>query len=256
MDAAVRAYQSVTQKAVRDRLITDHVDCVRHVLARLVPGLPPFIDTDNLEAAGLLGLVEAAANFESDRGVEFRTFAYHRIRGAILDELRCNCPLPQRVLQQWSQIRQAWDALGEAATPATVADKCGLQESEVEDCLAAIRLTQPEEWREELSQVSRHRIHDGDQAQQLERADEQRLLADAIEQLPERLRLVLSLYFLEELRLAEIGQVLELSESRVSRLLAQAQLQLRAILQNRMHSPPGHGPHFDVKASLSKEFQS
>ncbi|SFI36837.1 sigma-70 family RNA polymerase sigma factor [Planctomicrobium piriforme] len=231
MEAAVKAYQSVTQKEFRDRLVMEHLESVRHVLGRMIPGLPRFIDADNLESAGVLGLVEAAAQFDPTRGVEFKTFAYHRIRGAILDELRRNCPLPQQVLQQWARLRQVWEQLGELASPATVAAACGLTEEEVEDCLTAIRITQPEVWQAELSHHQRASDADAEPIERLNADDERRLLADAIERLPNRLRVVLSLYYMEDLRLAEIGAVLNLSESRVSRLLAQAQLQLKHSLE-------------------------
>lgn len=230
MEAAVRAYQNTTQKDLRDRLVLENLDYVRHLLGRMRIGLPTFIDADNLEAAGVLGLVEAAQQFDPQRGVEFKTFAYHRIRGAILDELRRNCPVPQQMLQRWSEIRQAWERLGEHVTSAALARECGLTEEEVERCLEAIRLTQPESWNEELANVTRSGSMDVPPESAVDEADQQRLLADAIERLPERLRIVLSLYHVKNLRLKEIGEVLGLSESRVSRLLTQAEMQLRGIL--------------------------
>lgn len=256
MDAAVRAYQSTTQKELRDQLVLEHLDYVRHLLGRMLTTLPLFVDADNLEAAGVLGLVEAAGQFDPRRGVEFKTFAYHRIRGAILDELRRNCPLPQHVLQQWSEIRSAWEKLGDRATPAALAEACGVSEGDVEACLEAIRLAQPEEWRDELSAWNRGGCDQTAPDRELDDAEQQRVLADAIERLPERLRIVLSLYYLEDLRLKEIGEVLGVTESRVSRLLARAQMELRSILERddlaagtgRRSSDPGHptlsGPHY------------
>jgi RNA polymerase sigma factor for flagellar operon FliA len=110
-----------------------------------------------------------------------------------------------------------------------------MTEAEVEDCLSAIKLTQPETWHDELSSW-RSACQDAPDPQTcLDAEEERRLLADAIEELPERLRVILSLYYVEDLRLLEIGEVLNLSESRVSRLLVQAQLQLKTILE-RKHS--------------------
>lgn len=234
MEAAVRAYQNVTQKEFRDQLIVEHLEAVRHVLGRIVNGLPGFVDTENLESAGVLGLVEAASQFDPARGVEFRTFAYHRIRGAILDELRRNCPLPQPVLQLWTRIRQVWEQMGEKASATLVALMCGITEEELDECIAAVRLAQPETWHDELAGWRQHSASLHDPAAGLNAADEQKLLADAIEQLPERQRIVLSLYYTEELRLAEIGEVLGVSESRVSRLLSQSQLQIKTILERKL----------------------
>jgi len=232
MEAAVRAYQTITQKEFRDTLVVEHLECVRHVLGRLIISLPGFVDVENLEAAGILGLVEAAGQFDPARQVEFRTYAYHRIRGAILDELRRNCPLPQHVLQQWARIRQAWEQLGEQVSCALVAEKTGLTEEDVETCLTAVRLAQPETWQEEMP-VRRHSASPSDDSS-IDTNEEQQLLATAIEELPDRLRVILSLYYLEDLRLAEIAEVLGLSESRVSRLLAKSQMQLKTIIENKL----------------------
>lgn len=234
MEAAVRAYQHTTQKELRDRLVVEHLEFVRHVLGRVMTGLPQFLDIENLEAAGILGLVEAASQFDAGRGVEFRTFAYHRIRGAILDELRRNCPLPQHVLQQWASLRKAWDQLGHDANSAALARACGLTEQEVEDCIAAVRLTQPESWSEELAVRQPATTTESDPLSGLDAVEQQALLTAAIEKLPERLRVILSLYYLEDLRLLEIGEVLGLSESRVSRLLARAQFQLKSIIERNL----------------------
>ncbi|WP_437192247.1 sigma-70 family RNA polymerase sigma factor [Planctomicrobium sp. SH527] len=230
MEAAVKAYQSVSQRKVRDHLIEDHLHFVRHVLGRIVSGLPGFVDKDNLESAGVLGLVEAAASFDPDRGVAFTSFAYHRIRGAILDELRRNCSLPQHVLETWNQVKRAWEQLGEYATSATVAAACRLSEEVVEECMTAMRFAQPDHWQESLHDHHFVSRESEEALDRLELADQQRILADAIERLPDRLRVVLSLYYLEDLRMAEIAQVVNLSESRVSRLLAEAELQIKNYL--------------------------
>lgn len=225
MDAAVRAYQISSQQASRDQLITDHLKDVRHILGRLLVTLPDSVDRENLEAAGTLGLVEAAHHFDSGRNVEFRTFAYHRIRGAIIDELRRNCPLPQHMLEKWSQIRQAMDQLGGEATTELIAERSGFTELEVEKCLDAIRLTRPETWQDEFS------LADSDEITPLEEQDKTTELTKAIEQLEDRLRSIVVMYYRDELRLKEIGEVLNLSESRVSRLLQKAHVQLKLILK-------------------------
>ena len=92
MEATARNYQQVSQQSEREQRILDHLEYVRHVVGRLVAGLPFGTDVDNLMSAGTLGLVEAANSYDSSRGVVFTTFAYPRIRGAIIDELRRNCP--------------------------------------------------------------------------------------------------------------------------------------------------------------------
>lgn len=231
MEAALRAYQETAQRKQRDELIVSHLGYVRHILGRLLAELPDGVDAENLESAGVLGLVEAASQFDPNRGVAFATFAYRRIRGAILDELRRNCPLPQDILERWSKIR---DAISKIETPATteqLAAATGFTIDQIEECLEAARLTRIEPLNDDpLERPPGTSDGLSPQAQVLK--DEQlRLLADAIEELPERLRLVVTLYYLEGLRLKEIGEVLELSESRVSRLLARAQFELGQLVR-------------------------
>src|SRR5438045_1549313 len=95
---SAQVYQQFSSQTQREELILGNLSLVRHILGRMTAKLPPRIDLDNLEAAGMLGLVEAANRFEPDRGVSFKTFAYTRIRGAIYDELRRNSPFPQDLL--------------------------------------------------------------------------------------------------------------------------------------------------------------
>src|SRR5438132_5689067 len=108
MKTPLKAYQSVQTEQRRDALIMAHLPLVRHTLSRLIVHLPPGVDVENLEAAGTLGLVEAASKFDPERGVKFETFAVWRIRGAVFDELRRNCPFPQHLLERMAQVRQAY----------------------------------------------------------------------------------------------------------------------------------------------------
>jgi RNA polymerase sigma factor for flagellar operon FliA len=234
MSAAVRSYQDVAVRDRRDALILEHLSVVRHVVGRLLAELPPSLDSENLEAAGMLGLVEAARHFDPNRGVDFRAYAQSRIRGAVLDELRRNCPLPQRVLERVSRIRKAHQELPPPVTIEALARATGFSREDVVDCLGAIRITQMVSWDglgEPIDTRPDGGIESPDSA--VEREERQRVLQKAIAQLPERDRIIVTLYFLEDLRLKEIGQVLKLSESRVSRVLNEALLQLGEYLRAR-----------------------
>jgi len=225
MDAAVRAYQTSASQVSRDQLITDHLVNVRHILGRMLLSLPDSVDRENLEAAGVLGLVEAAHHFDPSRNVEFGAFAYFRIRGAIIDELRRNCPLPQQMLEKWARIRAAIDDFEGPATMEDIAARSGFEVEEIEECLDAVRLTRPESWQEEFG------LANNESLSTVEHQDRATRLAQAIEQLNDRLRTIVVMYYRDDLRLKEIGEVLELSESRVSRLLQKAHLQLKLILK-------------------------
>lgn len=230
MEAGVQTYRQAAARDERERLILEHLEDVRHILARIAVRLPGDVDRQNLESAGVLGLVEAAGQFDPHRGVEFGAFARMRIRGAILDELRRNCPLPQRMLKRLALVRQAQLRLDPPVSTVALAHFTGLSEEEVEECRQFAVLTRQEPWSEELSEQLVDDRNGGSSADAVERREMQSRLADAIEQLPERERLVLTLYHLEDLRLREIAEVLKLSESRVSRLLSRAESRLRDLV--------------------------
>lgn len=233
MQVITRAYTERAEQVRRNELIESHLGLVRHILGKLVAQLPPGVDVENLESAGTLGLVEAANKFDPERGIKFETYAYTRIRGAVLDELRRNCPLPQHVLERVAKVRRAYESLPPGATTAELAAASGLGEDELADCLAAMRLTRVASW--EAGDPLDARLADRAEPPDTlaERAEETELLADAIEALPERERLVVTLYYKEDLRLKEIGAVLHLSESRVSRVLNGALYQLGEYMRAR-----------------------
>jgi RNA polymerase sigma factor FliA len=212
----------VYQRDRREELILGHLPLVRHIIGRLAAKLPYGIDLENLEAAGTLGLVEAANRFEPERGIQFRTYAYTRVRGAILDELRRNCPFPQELLERMGRVRKVMQTMTPPVRIEALAAATGLSENDVNECLTAIRLTRVVSW-EKIAEPS-----DGDTVHQrpemhMEDVERKRLLVQAIATLPESERLAVTLYYMEDLRLKEIGRVLQLSESRVSRLLKAAQ---------------------------------
>jgi RNA polymerase sigma factor for flagellar operon FliA len=209
-----------------------HLPLVRHTLSRLVAHLPPGIDLENLEAAGTLGLVEAAGKFDGERGVKFETFATWRIRGAVFDELRRNCPLPRHLLERVGRVRQAYKQLPPPVSMEALASATGLMVEEVSDCLAALRMTRRVSWDNfNDPRQDQHPIWEDPAEAGAEWEDQKTLLAQGIAQLPERERLVVTLYYLEELRLKEIGQSLSLSESRVCRLLNAALFTLGEFLR-------------------------
>ncbi len=236
MHSAVKAYHKVCVMDLRDRLILEHLSYVRHILGKMLGALPDYVDNENLESAGILGLVEAAGQFDPSRGTAFTTFAYQRIRGAILDELRRNCPVPQTILQNWALIRDASVHMTPPLTPEKLASATNLSIREVEDCLAAMRLTRPENWADELGELPTPSDRETQVDAGSHRDEERRVLADAIEQLPEKMRMAVTMYHMEDMRMKEIGQVLGLSESRVSRLLTSAELQLKSIIKRRNRS--------------------
>jgi len=226
--ASLLVYEETSRSREQEALILDHLGYVRQVFGKLAARLPPGTDIENLEAAGVLGLVEAARQYDPSHGTSFKTYAYLRIQGAMLDELRRNCPLPQAVLDKVARIRSAYERLSPPVTPEQLAAATELSVQEVLDCLEAVRLTQPEPWNDLhacVHQQWRPDPGDADAASELEEAKQ--VLADGIEQLPERERVILTMYYQDDLTLSEIGEVLQRSESHVSRVLKRAEFLLK-----------------------------
>ncbi len=229
MDSATNVYRDAAKKQKRDKLVLDHLEYVRQICGTLAKRLPDIVDLPNLQSAGTVGLIEAAQSFDESRGVAFKTFSYPRIRGAIIDEIRRNSPLSQRIMTAVSKVRTAIENMEPPATPESISEATGLGVEEVEECLAAMRIANPQSW-EESGKMPGKTIHP---ETRLEHEEQKQLLADAIEQLPKRDRSVVQMYYQEELRLKEIGVILGISESRVSRVLARAELQLRECIRRR-----------------------
>jgi RNA polymerase sigma factor for flagellar operon FliA len=168
-----------------------HVDFARHVVRRTVVNLPDRVDIENLEAAGMLGLVEASQRYDESRGIDFRSFAYPRVRGAVLDELRRNSPLSKQMLQKIGRVRQACERLDPPASHQAIAHLSRLSISEVEDCLIAMRTVRSQPFEETaIEGVPRQSVAEPQDV--LEFKEMRSLLADCIEALPEQQRIVLS----------------------------------------------------------------
>ena len=221
----------------RDELILGHLPLVKHVIGRLLGDLPASADAENLESAGVLGLVEAASKFDPTRNAQFKTFAYLRIRGAIVDELRRNSPLPQHVLSRVAQLRKAYRALPYPVTVEALAAATGMTTDEVADTLAAERFAKTMSWEQAAEPNGLEPITSaGPPEEEVERWESVQQLSDAIEALPEKERLAVTLYYREEMRLKEISEVMKLSVSRVSRLLSKALFELGELLRSRQRA--------------------
>jgi RNA polymerase sigma factor for flagellar operon FliA len=223
----VRAYQRNAEQQRRDDLILGHLPLVKHVIGRLLGDLPASADAENLESAGVLGLVEAASKFDPNRNAQFKTFAYLRIRGAIVDELRRNSPLPQHVLGRVALVRKAYRTLPHPITVEALVAATGLTEDEVADTLAAERFAKTTSWEQTAEPSAMEPAAPAEAPEdEAERAEATQQLAAAIEGLPPKERLAVTMYYQQDMRLKEIAAVMNLSVSRVSRLLSKALFEL------------------------------
>lgn len=244
MQALWEEYRQKRDKAVRDRLILTYAPLVKYVAGRLGSGLPAHVDEGDLVSYGLLGLIGAIERYDPGRDIKFETYAIARIRGAIIDELRALDWVPRSVRSRARQIERAIGELeaklGRAPTDEEIAAKVGMSVVELDETLTDISRSSIAAL-DELWSVS----GDGDQvslldtiedestarpADALDETEMREALADAIARLPEREKLVVTLYYYEELTLREIGEVLGVTESRVSQLHTKAILRLKSRL--------------------------
>ncbi len=226
---AAKIYQTALEDKAREDLVVSNLGFVRHVLGRLVGRLPSHVDLDNLEGAGVLGLVEASHQYDPARDVSFRSFAYARVWGAIVDEMRRNSPLPQKLMNRITKVHRAQETMKPPITAERLAYACDLTVDEVEACLQAAVLSNPTSLGEHIAQLGNARREQPVDAR-LQHEEMVSQLADCIERLPEKERLVVTMYYSEDLRLKEIGEVLNLSESRVSRILNAAETRLKEMV--------------------------
>jgi RNA polymerase sigma factor FliA len=237
-------FRRTNDKALRDRLILTYAPLVKYVAGRLGSGLPAHVDEGDLVSYGLLGLIGAIERYDPARDIKFETYAISRIKGAIIDELRALDWVPRSVHSRAREIERAIAELeaklGTAPTDEQIAGKIGISVDELEESLTDISRSSiaalDELWSVsgEGDQVSlMDTIEDTQGIRPQEALDETEMreaLADAIARLPEREKLVVTLYYYEELTLREIGEVLGVTESRVSQLHTKAILRLKARL--------------------------
>ncbi|MBP8926619.1 MAG: RNA polymerase sigma factor FliA [Pseudomonadales bacterium] len=233
-------YASATQKPDSRKLVEEHGSLVRRIAHHLLARLPSSVNVEDLVQSGMIGLLEAAANYDASKGASFETFAGIRIRGAMIDEVRRGDWSPRSVHRNARRvaevIRRIEMRTGVDAADSVVARELGVSLGEYHGMLqdtAGSRLFSLEELIDTEGGAERSlgsmADNPADATAQLRLAQD---IGSEIERLPERERLVLSLYYDEELNLKEIGLVLQVSESRVSQILSQATKRLRARLKN------------------------
>ncbi|MEL6368164.1 MAG: RNA polymerase sigma factor FliA [Pseudomonadota bacterium] len=219
-----------------ERLISENLTLVKRIAHHIMAKLPASIELDDLIQAGMLGLIEAASHYDPSRGASFETYAGIRIRGAILDEVRKSDWTPRSVHRRYRNITEAIADLqartGKDPSDQEIADHLDMPLEEYHAILRdstscrLFSLDQPYVDSGRTQEVESTDFAEPDSA--LEETQFADRLAEAIGRLPERERLVLSLYYQKDMNLKEVGMVLEVSESRVCQIHGQALLRLKA----------------------------
>lgn len=239
------AFKTQADPHAREQLILNYSPLVKYVAGRISAGLPQSVDGGDLISYGIFGLIDAIEKFDIDRGIKFETYAIARIKGAILDELRAMDWVPRSVRARAREIERAYIALENklrrVPSDDEVASEMGITSADLQTIYSKLsyasvvsfeELWSPGAGGEEGTSIL-SMIKDDSAADPVaifENGEMKDILAGAIERLPDRERTVIGLYYYEGLTLKEIGEILGVTESRVSQLHTKAVIRLRARL--------------------------
>ncbi len=241
------SYKSTGGKPARDALIVHYAPLVKYVAGRVSVGLPSNVEQADLVSYGMFGLIDAIAKFDFERGIKFETYAIARIRGAIIDELRSYDWIPRSVRAKARTVERAYNTLenklGRNPTDPEVAHEMGVSLRDFQQIFNQISFVglvaldeligMGSDKGETLTLGDTLADSNGaDPTTAFELEELRHLLAEAINKLPEREKIVITLYYYEGLTLAEIGQVLGVTESRICQMHTKAVLILRSRMQD------------------------
>ncbi len=227
-------------EADRERLILEHISLVRHIAGRLTLDLPGSMDRDDLIGFGMIGLIGAADSWDSGRGLKFSTFAYPRIRGSILDELRRSDFLPrgrrEKVRNLDTVVARLEQDNGVPPSPELLAEAMQIDLDEIDEIIAsaagAVEATLDEGPGDSLAALLRDPTSP-DPVESAEWNEMKNLLVRVIEDLPDQEKTVITLYYAEELLLREIASIMEVTESRISQIHSRALFRLNGEMVQR-----------------------
>jgi RNA polymerase sigma factor for flagellar operon FliA len=228
-----------TQFDDKSSIIEQYAPLVKKIAHHMLARLPASVQLDDLLQAGMMGLLEAASKFDGNKGAKFETFAGIRIRGAMIDEIRRGDWVPRSVHRNQRRVAQVIDELGQTlgrdARDTEIAEKLAMTLDEYHHILNDVcvgKIIGIEDLGVSQDVLVTDETSMDETFDEIVETQFQSALVDAIKTLPERDALVLSLYYDEALNLKEIGAILEVSESRVSQILSQAMLRLKAKLKH------------------------
>jgi RNA polymerase sigma factor for flagellar operon FliA len=229
---------------VKEKIVLEHTPLIRYIVNRIAVRLPSHIDLDDLHNTGVIGLMDAIDKYDPDKNCKFKTYAEFRIKGAILDQLRSLDWVPRSIRQKSRRLEQAYveleQRLGRSASDAEVADSLGIGMDEFHFLINQVRgisMVNLDELRSsgDSEQPLHGDIFEDVKAENpftcLKSRELRQAVADCIGSLPEKERLVISLYYYEDLNMKEIGNVLGITESRVCQIHTKAVGRLRSKLR-------------------------
>ena len=243
LDQLWNEYKFGGNEEAREKLITDFVPIVNTIARRLEIYASSSYGFEDLVSVGLMGLLDAIEKFQPGKGAIFKTYAWHRIRGAILDEIRALDWVPRSIRDKASQLEKAYQTVrqrtGRAAEEFEVAEELGISQEQLQETLAQVGCTSiltiedlmTDEENEEIVNDWLADPYAVDVQEQVELQENKEILAESIDQLPEKEKLVVSLYYNEEATMQEISLILGITVGRVSQLHSSAIVRLRNALK-------------------------
>lgn len=249
LEAAWDRFKESASQHDRDELIVYYAPLVKYVASRIAAGLPQTVDQSDLVSYGMFGLIDAITKFDPERGFKFETYAISRIKGAILDELRAIDWVPRSVRSKAKSVERAMSKLESrlhrAPTDQEIAEELDISSDQLNGIYKQISSLGVVALDEMLTFNGTESLTFGDTladrregpGSTYERVEMRQLLAEAINRMNEREKIVLTLYYYENLTLAEIGKVLGVTESRVCQIHTKAVLQLRSRLSSADRLP-------------------
>ena len=239
-------FKKDNDQSAKEALIHHYLHLVKYIAGRLKINFPPQVEYDDLVSSGIIGLLDAIDKFDPDRGLKFETYAMTRVRGAIIDELRNLDWAPRSVRKKGHDLENTYvrleRELGRTATDGEVADAMGIGVQELHGLLSQLSTTamtslddfisigKDSDTTRRINTVESKAADSPDEVLHGRQVTE--ILAKAIDSLPEKIKIMISLYYYEDLNLKEIGEVLGVSESRVCQIHTQAMVMLRGKLDD------------------------
>jgi RNA polymerase sigma factor for flagellar operon FliA len=234
---------------LKEQIVLEHTPLIRYIVNRIALRLPSHIDLDDLHNTGVIGLMDAIDKYDPEKNCKFKTYAEFRIKGAILDQLRSLDWVPRSIRQKSRRLEQAYaeveQRLGRPATEQEIAEALGLELGQFHFLVNQVR---------GVSMINLDELRAGGESDQplhgdlfedvkaenpfllLKSREMRQAIAECIASLPEKERLVISLYYYEDLNMKEIGNVLEITESRVCQIHTKAVARLRSKLRGLLQA--------------------
>ncbi|MFT9494982.1 FliA/WhiG family RNA polymerase sigma factor [Anaerosolibacter sp.] len=232
-------YIKTRDKQIKDQLIIEYIDLVKIIAGRLYNNYGNHIEFDDLVSYGIFGLLDAIDKFDPKKNVKFETYAHIRVRGAIIDQLRNLDWIPRSVRQKYKKLEEAYQIIenksGRSANDEDVAMALGISVDELNNILSDVHSFTVVSLEEKIINNANFAIIDDDinnePQQYFEQEEMKEILIDCVNNLPEREKKIISLYYYSELTYKEISAIMGISESRISQLHTKAMMRLKSRLE-------------------------